>query len=85
MGPMVPGSSPDPTPDPTFQKGVISALALSAETGPEQRSQLEAAYVLAVLVVFFVGFGLVVYFARADKTTTNIQSDPTPAKEPTDC
>ena len=74
-----------PAPDPTFQKGVVSALAVSTETGMEQRSQLEVAYVLALLVVLFIGFGLVVYFARADKTTTNRQPDPIPAKEPKDC
>ncbi len=86
IGPMVPGSSPDPTPDPMFQKGVVSALALSAETGPEQRSPLlEVACVVALLAVFFVGFGLVVYFSRADKATTNRQPDPISAKEPKGC
>jgi hypothetical protein len=30
----------------------------------------------------FVGFGLVMYFARADKAATNMQPDPISAKEP---
>ena len=82
MGPIVPRSAPDPR----FQKGMVSILALSTESGPEQRSPLlEVAYVVALLVVFFIGFGLVVYFARADKATTNMQPDPIPAKEPKDC
>ncbi len=35
--------------------------------------RVRAGYVLALLVVFFVGFGLVMYFIRADKTAANMQ------------
>jgi hypothetical protein len=74
---MVPRSAPDPR----FQKGPDSAL--STESRLEQRSPLlEVAYVVALLLVFFVGLGLVVYFASADKATANMQPDPIPAKEP---
>jgi hypothetical protein len=45
-------------------------------------SRSEEGYVVALLVVFFVGFGLVMYFARADKAATNMQPDPISAKEP---
>lgn len=66
---------PRSTPDPRFQKGAASALC--AASRPEQRSPLlEVGYIVALLVVFFVGYGLVVYFARADKTTSNMQPPP---------
>lgn len=65
-----------------FQKSAASALALSAETGPDWQSpMLEMGYVVALLAVFFIGVGLVMYFARADKATANMQPDPIPAKE----
>ena len=70
MEPMVPRSAPDPR----FQKGMVSALSMA--------SRSEEGYVVALLVVFFVGFGLVMYFARADKAATNMQPDPISAKEP---
>src|ERR1039458_1498314 len=55
-------------PDPRFQKGTDSALNTASR--PEQRSPLlEVGYVAALLVFFFVGLGLVMYFAHTAKTT----------------
>jgi len=74
MEPIVPSFAPDPR----FQKATGSALGTASRL--EQRSPLlEVGYVVALLVVFFIGFGLVLYFARADKATTNRQPDPSPA------
>jgi hypothetical protein len=64
---------PEPNPDPSFGKGLVSTLPLSAESGLVD-------YAVALLVVFLI-VGLVVYFARADKATNNRQPDPIPAKE----
>ena len=68
-------------PGPRFQKGTVSALNMASS--PEQRSLLlELGYVVALLVAFFVGIGLVIYFVRAGKAATNMLPDPIPAKEP---
>jgi hypothetical protein len=41
--------------------------------GSAPKPAVRTGYVVALLVVFFVGFGLVAYFARADKAAANIQ------------
>ena len=66
-------------PDPGFQKGTISTL--NTASGLDQRSLLlGVGYVVLLLVVFVVGLGLVVYFARACKTTISGQCGPIPRK-----
>jgi predicted nucleic acid-binding Zn ribbon protein len=39
---------------------------------------VRSGYVVALLVVFFVGVGLIVYFIRADKAATNMQPNTSP-------
>jgi hypothetical protein len=73
--------APRSVPDPGFQKGAISTL--NTASGLDQRSLLLGVdYVVLLLVVFVVGLGLVVYFARAHKTTISGQSGRIPERGP---
>jgi hypothetical protein len=57
-------------PDPRFQSGAPSPLS-TANSG-----ELELGYVVAFLMVFIVGLGLAIHFARAGKRTAHMQPDP---------
>ena len=42
----------------------------------------QEAYLVALLMVFLAGLGLVTYFVRVQRTTANMMPDPIQASEP---
>ncbi len=67
VGARIEAIAPISAPDPRFQRGAASVLSTASS------SELGLGYVVAFLVVFFVGLGLVMYFARAGKHTAQMQ------------
>jgi hypothetical protein len=67
--------APTLAPNLRLQRGAASSLKTASN------QELEVGYVVALLLLFLVGVGLVMYFARAGRAT-DTPSDPIPAREP---
>jgi hypothetical protein len=66
---------PISVPDPRFQSEDASSLTTASS------QELEVGYVVALLLVFLVVLGLVMYFTRAGRATTKTPSGPIPEKK----